>query len=78
MAWSKGLQDKTREILAKGGIAGAAAFMKNLDGRYGIAGREGGIYVICPMPGDELRKAGGEPEIFTGLDALIESGWVVD
>jgi hypothetical protein len=78
MAWSKGLQDKTREMLAKGGIAGAGAFMKNLDGRYGITGREGGIYVIYPMPGDEWGKAASEPEIFAGLDELLDSGWVVD
>jgi hypothetical protein len=78
MAWGKKLMKRTRKLLAEGGIGGAGAFMKNLDGHYGIfTVRDDGQYAVYLM-GDELGKIAGEPEVFAGIEELIDSGWAVD
>jgi hypothetical protein len=81
MAWSEGLLNKTRELLAKGGIAGIGAFMKNLDGRSGIfACGENGRYALYLMVEKNAvgKSRASPPEIFASADALIDAGWVVD
>jgi hypothetical protein len=69
--WSRELRELTRNELT-GGRCAFGACMKNLDGRFGIMGRDAdGNFVISD-------REGTWRESFPTPDILIQSGWALD
>lgn len=77
--WSDALKAQTREALDSGGldlppVPGGLVAFKHADGGYGT------MQLVDLMQARFYirRRKGGAVERFTSVDAVIESGWVLD